>query len=291
VTTASKLTGKNRFVFPNMKKISLSISVTLYKNSPEEIRALIDCIEKTSLDYQLFLIDNSPTKDLEIFSQAANTEYVYNNKNLGFGHAQNIAISKALDNSNYHLILNPDITFDKGTLENIYTFMELNQNIGQLMPKIFYPDGEIQRLCKLLPHPVDLIGRRFLGHLSYIKNRNKLYELEHFKYDKLLDTPNLSGCFMFIRTSVLKEVKGFDTRFFMYLEDFDLTRRINKISRTVFYPGASVTHAFNKGSYANPILLKYHIVSAIKYFNKWGWLFDADRTMLNNKVLQQLKDI
>ena len=271
-----------------MKKISLSISVTLYKNSPEEIRALIDCIEKTSLDYQLFLIDNSPTKDLEIFSQAANTEYVYNNKNLGFGHAQNIAISKALDNSNYHLVLNPDITFGKGTLENIYMFMELNQDIGQLMPKIFYPDGEIQRLCKLLPHPVDLIGRRFLGRLSYMKNRNKLYELEHFKYDKLLDTPNLSGCFMFIRTSVLKQVKGFDTRFFMYLEDFDLTRRINKIARTVFYPGASVIHGYSKGSYTNPTLFKYHIISAIKYFNKWGWFFDKERSELNKKVLAQL---
>jgi len=266
----------------------LSISVILYNNRFEEITQLISSIKKTELNYRLILIDNSPTNDLRVFASEKNTEYYFNNKNLGFGHAQNIAIEKAIDNSTYHLVLNPDITFEKGTLENIYEFMERNTDIGQVMPKVFYENGEIQRLCKLLPHPVDLIGRRFLGNSRLIRKRNGFYELHSFNYDKLLDTPNLSGCFMFIRTSVLKQVKGFDTRFFMYLEDFDLTRRINKIARTVFYPGASVIHGYSKGSYTNPTLFKYHVISAIKYFNKWGWFFDKERSELNKKILAQL---
>jgi GT2 family glycosyltransferase len=86
----------------------------------------------------------------------------------------------------------------------------------------------------------------------------------------------------------LKEVGGFDTRFFMYLEDFDLTRRIHRISRTIFYPDVSVIHEFNKGSYSNFTLLWRHIVSAVKYFFKWGWILDEERKKFNEKVLSQL---
>jgi len=271
-----------------MKEVDLTISVVLYKNNPTEIQNLITCIEQTLLDYNLFFVDNSPSDKLRFVENKKNTVYIFNNKNIGFGHAQNIAIKRAIKMSKYHLILNPDITFGKDVLEKIFLFMEQHHEIGQLMPKVFYPDGKIQKLCKLLPSPIDLFGRRFLSNAKYIQQRNKRYELDGFEYDRILDTPNLSGCFMFIRSSVLKEVKGFDSRYFMYLEDFDLTRRIHKIARTVFYPEVSVTHGFNKGSYASAKLLKHHIISAIKYFNKWGWFFDKERRVLNKKILSQL---
>jgi GT2 family glycosyltransferase len=274
-----------------MEKLHLTISVVLYKNDPAEITKLLDCIAQTTLQYKIYLIDNSPGDGLKLFSHRVNTEYIFNNHNAGFGQAQNIAIEKAKGKSKYHLILNPDISFENGTLENIYSFMEANMGIGQVMPKIFYEDGTIQKLCKLLPHPADLIGRRFFGNASFMQKRNSVYELEGFNYNKILDTPNLSGCFMFIRTAILEKISGFDQRYFMYLEDIDLTRRVNKISRTVFYPGAAITHGFNKGSYSNPLLLKYHIASAIKYFNKWGWFFDKERTMLNKKVLTQVQEL
>lgn len=272
-----------------MNQVDLTISVVLYKNEPEEINKLVNCVEQTILDYKFFFVDNSPTDKLKFLEAKKNAIYIFNNKNLGFGHAQNIAIKESVDISKYHLIINPDITFEKNVLEKIYAFMEAHSEIGQLMPKVFYPDGAVQRLCKLLPSPIDLFGRRFFINAHYMQQRNKRYELDGFEYDKILDTPNLSGCFMFLRSSVLKEVKGFDTRYFMYLEDFDLTRRIHKIARTVFYPDVSITHGFNKGSYASLSLLKHHVMSAIKYFNKWGWLFDKEREMLNEKILSQIK--
>ncbi|HEY6974671.1 MAG TPA: glycosyltransferase [Chitinophagaceae bacterium] len=271
-----------------MKKYHLTISVVLYKNNPSELRQLVNCISQTQLNYELFLIDNSPTDALKTFGEEENIRYYFINKNMGFGKAQNIAIRNALDKSEYHLILNPDISFKKGTLEDIYAFMEANSDIGQLMPKVYYDNGNIQKLCKLLPHPADLIGRRFFLNFTPAQKRNKTYELNGFAYDKVLDIPCLSGCFMFIRSSVLRQVGGFDPRYFMYLEDIDLTRRINKVSRTVFYPNAQVKHAFKKGSYGSIRLLRYHIVSAIKYFNKWGWFFDDERDIFNKEVLSRL---
>ena len=56
---------------------------------------------------------------------------------------------------------------------------------------------------------------------------------------------------------------GFDERFFMYAEDLDLCRRIGEVSKTMYYPGVSIYHAYGKGSYKNRKLLKYHICSVV----------------------------
>ena len=82
---------------------------------------------------------------------------------------------------------------------------------------------------------------------------------------------------MFLRTSVLKRVGGFDETYFLYMEDLDLCRRIGQVARTVFYPAVSVMHGYQKGSYKSSRLLKHHLRSAVRYFNKWGWFFDAER--------------
>ncbi|WP_449437244.1 glycosyltransferase family 2 protein [Pedobacter steynii] len=95
---------------------------------------------------------------------------------------------------------------------------------------------------------------------------------------------------MFIRTDVLLNSGIFDERYFMYLEDYDLGRRIHKFAKTVFYPGVTVIHGHAKESYKNGDLFKIHMQSAIRYFNKWGWFFDSDRNKFNQKVLNKLKE-
>ena len=165
--------------------------------------------------------------------------------------------------------------------------MDGHPEVGQVMPKVFYPNGELQYLCKLLPTPMDLLCRRFIPYKKYIEKRNNRYELRFTDYDSIMEVPSLSGCFMFIRTDVLKEIGGFDERFFMYAEDIDLCRRIGKVSRTIYYPLVSIYHEYEKGSYKNRKLFKYHICSVIKYFNKWGWLFDSERKERNNRILKQ----
>ena len=91
---------------------------------------------------------------------------------------------------------------------------------------------------------------------------------------------------MVCRVSALLSQKGFDERFFMYMEDLDLSRRLALQGGALFMPEVSVVHAFEKGSYKSGILLRYHIKSAIQYFNKWGWFFDMDRRILNERCLR-----
>jgi GT2 family glycosyltransferase len=273
---------------------NLSSSIVLYNTSESDLQNVVQTVLQSKLSVQLYLIDNSPTDKLRtvIADKFGNRriEYIFNNKNIGFGKAHNIALRKAINNSRYHLVLNPDIEFEDGVLEKIYAYLEMNKDVGQLLPKVFYDNGHLQKLCHLLPKPFNLIGRRFFNHTSWSRKLDDEYGLTGFNYDRCLNIPNLSGCFMFLRCSVLKQVGFFDERYFMYMEDIDLCRRIHRVSKTMFYPGVSIVHGFEKESYNNPELLKHHIFSAIKYFNKWGWFFDKERTEANRAILKQLNE-
>ena len=261
-------------------------SIVLYKNDPKIASKTIESFFNTPLKVFLYLIYNSPDDSLKILAHYTNNlEYVFVNKNIGFGAGHNIAIRKAINNAKYHLVLNPDIYFNNGVLEEIFSFMENNHDVGLLMPKILYPDGRIQYLCKMLPTPLDIFLRRFLPFKKIIEKRNERYELRFTGYDRIMNVPYLSGCFMFLRNSVIKEIGAFDERFFMYFEDTDLTRRIHRKYKTIYFPYVSVFHCYGKESYKKFKILLIHIMSTFIYFNKYGWFFDQERKDINFKLI------
>jgi len=269
------------------KSVDISCSIVLYRNSPELVKAAIESFLQLTLSKKLILIDNSPTDELKsLLLLSKDIEYIKADKNLGFGKAHNIAMRWAVVNAKYHVILNPDVYFNAGEIEKIFHYVESNPDVGQVMPKILYPSGEVQRLCKLLPSPADLFLRRFFPWFPGAEKRNVLYELQDSGYDKIMNIPYLSGCFMFLRTSALKEVGFFDERIFMYIEDADLTRRIHYKYKTIFFPSSTVYHHYAKGSYKNLKLMLYNIHGAFIYFTKWGWLFDSDRKKINKRVIE-----
>ncbi|MEI7501776.1 MAG: glycosyltransferase family 2 protein [Paludibacter sp.] len=265
----------------------INVSIVLYRNTYLEIASLVEVLNNSTLVSEVFIIDNSPTENQNFKNIKAN--YIFNNKNIGYGAAHNIAIQKTIDqNKPYHLVMNPDIAFQTYILSEIESFMNNNSDIGLLMPKIIYPSGEIQYLCKLIPTPFDLIFRRFLPKSWTLKQTEK-FELRESGYDHEIDVPYLSGCFMFLRIEAIKKVGMFDERFFMYPEDIDLSRRIHRKYRTVFYPEVQAVHYHTKASYSSNKMLFIHIVNLIRYFNKWGWIFDSERRKVNNKTLNQFK--
>lgn len=266
----------------------INASIVLYNHSVSEIQALVATLHAATNIASIYLIDNSPRETADF--KTLDAIYIFNNKNIGYGAAHNIAIEKSIiDGISYHLVVNPDIVFESNILFEIEEFMNNNTNIGLLMPKIQYPSGNIQYLCKLIPSPFDLLFRRFLPK-NWTQNRTKKFELQDSGYDRIMDVPYLSGCFMFLRTEALQQVGKFDERFFMYPEDIDLSRRIHEKYRTIFYPNVQVIHYHAQGSYFNLQLLAIHMVNMIKYFNKWGWMFDSKRKETNKNILQQISD-
>lgn len=270
----------------------ITSSIVLYKTNLEQLDTIIDCVSKSVIN-KLYLIDNSPANELEEHINSYCSDrliYVFNNANIGYGAAHNIAIRKAMEeNATYHVVLNPDIIFDNHVISQIMDYMDKNFDVGQLLPKVLYPNGDLQYLCKLIPTPLDLIFKRFLP-AKWTKKRIQKYQLRFTGYNKIMNIPYLSGCFMFFRVSALKEIGLFDERFFMYPEDIDITRRMHQKYKTIFYPEVTIIHAHAAESYKSKKMLWVHITNIIKYFNKWGWILDNERRKINKRVLSELNN-
>lgn len=271
----------------------LTSSVVLYKTRAVQLSALIDCVKKSGIMDKIYFVDNSLDESLRALCEAVEkSEYIFNGKNIGYGAAHNIAIKKAIQaGSEYHIVLNPDIKFVPDVLPKLVEFMDGNSDAVYVLPKVVYPNGELQYLCKLLPTPFDLIFRRFMPKTKLVQKMNDRYTLKMSGYDKIMNPPCLSGCFMFMRTSALEKNNiFFDDRYFMYCEDFDLIRRLHRVGKTLFYPDVTIIHDHAKESYKNKKMLFEHIKSAIKYFNKFGWFFDKERRDMNEKVLGEINN-
>ena len=267
----------------------ITAAIVLYNTTEEQLNTVISSYEPSE-NRRLFLIDNNKSKN-EIYIKAASNEYIsyiHNEKNFGYGSAHNIGIKSAiLAKSDYHIVLNPDLEFEPKIIDSLIEYADTHRDVVYILPKVLYPDGKLQYLCKLLPTPADLIFRRFLPNIGIVKRMNDRYILKNTGYDHIMNPPCLSGCFMFMRTSTLAENQlFFDERFFMYCEDFDLMRRLHRVGKTIFYPNVRIIHNHEKGSYKDLKMLFMHIKSACKYFNKYGWIKDRERNEQNRRLLR-----
>jgi GT2 family glycosyltransferase len=259
----------------------LIASIVLYKTNINQLIKCINSIESYP-EAQIFLIDNSPTDDLKkIGFLFKNIVYIFNPQNPGYGAGHNIALRHSLNSDiRYHLVLNADVYFDAGTIDVLVDYMNHRPSVGLVMPKVLFPNGEIQRLCKLVPTPIDLVSRILLPK-SLLTKKNFKFEMQGTGYSKEMFVPYLSGCFMLLRVDALRVCGLFDESFFMYPEDIDLTRRIASKYKTMFYPGAVIYHEHGAASKKSIKIFLIHVFNIIKYFNKWGWIFDSERARLN----------
>jgi len=261
-------------------------SIVVYKNPVQQVQRAVASFLCTDLRVRLYIVDNSPHDNIRAICRDPRIVYIFNGRNLGFGAAHNIAIKASLRAAEYHVVLNPDVYFEMGVLEKLLVFARSRPDVGLVMPKILNPNGTIQYLCKRLPSPTDLILRRFLPRAlkPLVTDRLRRYELHDQDYTRILSVPALSGCFMMISNAALNDVGAFDERYFMYLEDVDLSRRIHQRFKTIYYPEPAIYHLNSKGSYREARLLIHHVVSAFKYFQKWGWYSDPERILINDSV-------
>lgn len=265
----------------------LCASIVVYKSDPRMLAAAINSFRAAAPDAWLSIIDNSPTDEARAIANEANVEYIFNGSNLGFGAAHNLALNRSLNaEAKYHLILNPDVYFSADVIDKLMRFMEANPRVGLATPKVLYPDGRLQHLCRLLPSPFTLVARRVLHPFKGVHRKlNHEYEMHFSGYDKVMDVPFISGCFMLLRVEALRTTGLFDEKIFLYTEDIDLTRRLHKRYRTVFFPDVVIYHHHVRESYRSVRTLFHHAGSAVAYFNKWGWFSDSERQRINRNAI------
>ena len=262
----------------------ITVSIVIY-NSPEaDLRTIISCVDRSRVS-RIYVIDNASDDSLKFLIEnfSEKVTYIQGQGNVGYGAAHNIAIRQAIrQGAKYHLVVNPDIDFKEGVIEAMASYMDANPDVGQMIPKIVYPNGELQYACNLIPTPFDLLFRRLAPAMK------SKFRLQFTGYNKIMNVPYHHGCFMFFRVAALNEIGLFDERFFMYPEDIDMTRRMHEKYATLYYPDVQVTHAHAAESRKSLKMLCIHIVNLIRYFNKWGWFFDRKRRETNKKVLKEI---
>ena len=266
----------------------ITASIVVHDTPPKQLEKAISCIMRYGIR-KIYIIDNSDTDNLRQ-SLTDNTLITYRRvENRGFGAGHNIAIREAIKDypDGLHLVMNADVCWEGDVLTPLAEYMSANPDVGMVMPKVFYPDGALQYTCRMLPTPLDLFAKRFLPK-SMTDRRMDRYLLAGHDHDKALNCPYLLGSFLLFRNKALIDCGLFDERFFMYPEDIDITRRIHMKWRTMYWPGVSIVHEHAAASRKSKKMLKIHISNMIRYFNKWGWLFDTNRRRLNRRLRKSI---
>lgn len=255
-----------------MDQIEISLAIVTYNNSKiieNTVKSILTNIPK-EYSYKLYIIDNdSKDNTLDLVRKTdENIEIIEIGTNKGFGYGHNAILD--VINSKYHFVVNPDIEIENPEeIRKMVNHLEKNPDIGMISPLIVNPDLTIQYLCKTNPTVFDMLIRRISP--NFFKKRQDKYIMKETGYNKIMRLDYASGSFMVCRTDIYKAIKGFDDRFFMYLEDADITRRVNQISKVIFFPDARVVHAWERSGHKSLKFAKITIQSMILYFNKWGW--------------------
>jgi len=202
-------------------------------NTDKLVRDCIASIKKNTkkVKYEIIVIDNSID-------------------NRGFARANNIGIGKA--QGEYILLLNSDTTIKPGAIDLLIEFAKGHEDAGVVVPRLLNTDGSVQASCFRLPTVSRAVQQYFFEKKGLLD-----------KYIPETETVEAAVMAAFLITpKTLEKVGKLDEKYFMYFEDLDYCRRVNKVGLKIYYfLEAEVVHIHGASGGKN----KYLIESAKKY--------------------------
>jgi GT2 family glycosyltransferase len=258
---------------------SLSVGIVTYNHG-----RILDATLRTALAHlpaampsHIWVLDNHSSDGSAVVARAVaaadpRVTVIENDRNIGFGSGNNRILQQV--DSTYHVLLNPDVTLTSGALDTLVAYLRTAPDVALVCPRVHFEDGRLQSLNRRHPTLVDLFVSRFMPTWPqpWVVRRIQRYRMEDIGYEHTYDVPFVSGAFMCCRTAVLRKIGGFDPRYFLYFEDVDLSRKLQRAGwRTTYCPEAVVTHGWQRASHSSHRHMLHFCLSAMKYFNKWGW--------------------
>jgi GT2 family glycosyltransferase len=232
------------------------------------------------INYEFIVVDNaSPNSDAEKLSElfsSTNVHIIKLEKNLGFGGGYSEGVKFA--HGEFLAIINPDITLTPNSLKSLIDALKSEPSVGLVAPRLLNPDGSPQQNARHFPTPWVMFGRRLTTHFNWA------YDSQQDWYDSKVPQPVdwVQGSFMALKKETFTEIlNGFDPRFFLFLEDTDLCRRLwEKKLRVLLIPSATAVHSEHRLSGGNlwqawrKKTFWIHLSSALKYF----WKYKGQKT-------------
>ena len=196
----------------------------------------------------------------------------YSDSNIGFAAGHNLTLNSP---AQFHLVLNPDVLQAPDALVAALRWMQAHPEAVLLSPEVCDATGNRSYLCRRKPGLFVLCLRAFApmwlqgcfrGALENYEMRDCI-DGETVYWDPLL----VSGCYMFFRAPALYSLGGFDSRYFLYFEDYDISMRIAKLGRIAYVPAVKIIHlgggAARKGMHHIGLFTR----SALRFFRSYGW--------------------
>lgn len=212
-------------------------------NSGSQLKTCVESVRSYGRGnvQRCIVVDNgSQDGSADFLSDVDDVELVDAGQNLGFGKACNLGAAHG--ESPYILFLNPDAFLLPGSLELPLDFMAQaeNRKVGVVGIALTNDTGDVQRSCARFPTPLGLVAMS-IGLKRLVPTLGT--HMSDWDHDESRTVPHVIGAFYLIRRSVFEALDGFDERFFVYLEDLDLSLRVSKAGyRSHFLREAEAFH-------------------------------------------------
>jgi GT2 family glycosyltransferase len=256
-----------------------TISVIIVSwNAREHLRKCLNSIRQAGgpLVREIIVIDNASTDGSAdiIAGQFPEVTLLRCNENLGFARANNLGLKRA--SGPLLALVNSDVVVHPGCFEALSAYLDSQEEVGLVGPKVFGEDGRVQPTCRRLPTLWNTACRALaLDNARYYWRPFSGTEMRQWDGNTLMDVQALSGCFWLARRVAVEQVGGLDERFFFYAEDLDWCKRFGDAGWKVTYaPAATATH-FGGGSSANaPLRYSIQMLRAnLAYWRKHRGVF------------------
>jgi GT2 family glycosyltransferase len=238
-----------------MNKPSLSISIVSHRQG-NLIEPLLKDLSVADLsdfsEVEVIVTLNLPENEGFLSASDLKCRVVRNLRPRGFGANHNQAF--AYSDCDYFLVLNPDIRLSSFSFGKL---LDTKEDFGVLSPMVVSPTGKVEDSVRRYPSVLRILKRVMFSKRSpdYLKGSSKLISVDW-----------IAGMFMFFPSESYKRVCGFDTAYFMYLEDADICRRLNQVQLPVLYDfNQKVIHDAQRSSFKNRQHLKWHLRSMVRF--------------------------
>ena len=240
----------------------LSIVIIDYKSTDFAIRLISDLSRHLiNIRYEIIVVDNDPRsggakKIKKAYRALKNLKVIKARKNLGFGAGNNLGAKAA--SGDYLLFLNPDMRVVDNSIEKMFDFLVKHAEIGALTCLLHQPDART-------------LQRHFFGRFQnlltvFLRRQAGKMPATH---DEFFYTDMVTGAALMVKREIFQRLGGFDEKFFMYLEDEDLCRRLSKADyKNAVFTEARLIHFEGKSS-TSLQKKKYYYASQEYYWQKW----------------------
>lgn len=255
----------------------IAISLVLYNNDINDVNKYLDNLVLYEKYLELIIVDNSNFIISIDFKKYEFVKYIHTGENLGYGSGHNLALKSASSNVKYYLISNLDVEF---SFENVLSsLIYFDNDIVAISPKFigkgaFYP--------RYFPFTGSVLLRIFgkllnIPCLSEFVEKNKLYA------DKLKYIPIASGAFFLVKSDTFNKIGGFDDKMWMYIEDWDISRKFWDLGCILYLPTLIVKHDYSSSG-LKPLRLSISFIRNLLLFKlRHQFPYDSKRKRIHIK--------